>query len=172
MSEPFPPTASWRHHAQTVRDSSSSYKRDYVIVTKNFLNPKGHQNVIGASKVTAILLKKGILPIGGASAGEGLLLQPAQQVCFNLSLHQKTKKKRRNDHNKKRKSLERVNTKVQELFIIMYTKACQECKQKSFKNSQAFFCCHFMYTFRIFSQNWRSKIFLWWEIDLKTGPIL
>ena len=27
---------------QTVRDSSYSYKIDYVIVVKNFLNPKGH----------------------------------------------------------------------------------------------------------------------------------
>ena len=57
---------------QTVRDSSSSYKTDYVIVIKTFLNPKGHQNRISGSKVTAILLKERILPIGGASAVEGL----------------------------------------------------------------------------------------------------
>ena len=36
---------------------------------KKFLNLGGHQNCISGSKVTAILL---ILPIGGASAGEGL----------------------------------------------------------------------------------------------------
>ena len=55
-----------------VRDSTSSYKIDYVIVIKNFLNPEGHQNPISGSKVTAILLKEWILTIGGASAGEGL----------------------------------------------------------------------------------------------------
>ena len=60
-------------HAQTVRDSSSNYKIDYVIVIKNFfLNIEGHQNPINGSKVTAILLKGWILPIGGASAVEGL----------------------------------------------------------------------------------------------------
>ena len=37
-----------------------------------FLNPEGHQNRITGSKVTAILLKVWILPIGGASAVEGL----------------------------------------------------------------------------------------------------
>ena len=49
---------------------------------KNFLNPKGHQNPISGSKVTVILLKGWIFPIGGASAGEGLRLKPAQQACF------------------------------------------------------------------------------------------
>ena len=39
---------------------------------KNFLNPEGHQNPFSGSKVTAILLKGWIRPIGGASAGEGL----------------------------------------------------------------------------------------------------
>ena len=66
-----------------VRDRCSSYRIDYVVVVKNFLNPKGHQNPISGSKVTAILLKRRILPIGGASAGAGLSLQPAQQACFN-----------------------------------------------------------------------------------------
>ena len=61
-----------RGHAQTVRDCSSSYKIDYDIVIKNFLNPEGHQNWISDSKVRAILLKGWILPTGGASAVEGL----------------------------------------------------------------------------------------------------
>ena len=39
---------------------------------KNFLNPEGHQNRINGSKVTAILLKGWISPIGGASTVEGL----------------------------------------------------------------------------------------------------
>ena len=41
-------------------------------MTKNFLNPERHQNPISGSIVTAILLKGWILPIGGASAVEGL----------------------------------------------------------------------------------------------------
>ena len=39
---------------------------------KNFLNLEGHQNPIMGSKVTVILLKGWISPIGGASALEGL----------------------------------------------------------------------------------------------------
>ena len=69
VSEPFPPTALRCRHTQTVRVSTSNYKIDYVIVVKNFLNPEGHQNVISGSKVTAILLKGLILPIGEASSG-------------------------------------------------------------------------------------------------------
>ena len=64
-----------------VRDRTSSYKIDYVIVVNNFLNPEGHQKPINGSKVTAILLKEWIWPIGEASAGKGLRLQPAQQAC-------------------------------------------------------------------------------------------
>ena len=77
VGEPFPPTALQRRHAQTVRE--------YVIVIKNFLNPKEHQNPINGSKVTAILLKGWIFPIGGASAGEGLHLQPVQQAFFPVA---------------------------------------------------------------------------------------
>ena len=51
---------------------------------KKCLNPEGHQNSNSGSKVTAILLKGWILPIGEDSAGEGLRLQPAQQACFNM----------------------------------------------------------------------------------------
>ena len=82
MSQPFPPTALPRRHTQTVRDSNSSYKIDYIIVIKNFLNPEGHQNPISGLKGTAILLKGWIFPIAGASPGEGHRLQPAQQACF------------------------------------------------------------------------------------------
>ena len=64
-------TALQRRHAQMVKDSLSSYKIDYVIVIKNFLNPEGHQNRITGSKVTGILLKGWILPIsiGGVASG-------------------------------------------------------------------------------------------------------
>ena len=72
LSDPLVPRALWHRHAQTFRDTPSSYQIDYVIVLKNFLNPKGHQNQINGSKVTAILLKGWILPLGGASTVEGL----------------------------------------------------------------------------------------------------
>ena len=74
VSEPFPPTALGRRHAQTVGDSSSRFKIDYVKVIKNFLNPEGHQNPISGSKVTAILLNGWIWLIGEASAGEEWIL--------------------------------------------------------------------------------------------------
>ena len=72
VSQPFPPIVLQRRHAQTVRNSSSSYKVDYVKVIKTILNPEGHQNLISGSKATAISLKGCILPIGGASSVEGL----------------------------------------------------------------------------------------------------
>ena len=72
VSQPFPTTALWRRHAQTVRVSTSRFKIDYVIMIKNFLNPEGHQNPFCGSKVMAILLKGWIWPIGGVSAGKGL----------------------------------------------------------------------------------------------------
>ena len=53
----------------STRDSTSSYKIDYVILIKNFLGPEGHQNPFCGSKVTAILLKCWIWPIGGVSSG-------------------------------------------------------------------------------------------------------
>ena len=51
---------------------------------KSFLYPEGRQNPISGSKVTTILLKGWIWPIGEASAGEDLRLQPAQQTCFRM----------------------------------------------------------------------------------------
>ena len=69
MSHPFPLTALRRRHAQTVRDSSLSYKIDDVIVKKSFLNLERPQNRISGSKVTVILLKGLILPISGVALG-------------------------------------------------------------------------------------------------------
>ena len=63
MSEPFPPIALRRCHAQTTRDSSSSYKIEYVIVM-------------------VILLKGWILPFGGASSVEGLRLTGLPRLVF------------------------------------------------------------------------------------------
>ena len=54
------------------KSCSGQLKIDGLIVIKNFLNPKGHQNCVSGSKDMAILLKGLILPIGGASAVEGL----------------------------------------------------------------------------------------------------
>ena len=84
MSQPFPPTALQRRHAQTVRDRASSYKIEYVIVIKNFLNPEEHQNSISGSKVTAILLKGVDFTYWWSFSGGGSALQPAQQACLRL----------------------------------------------------------------------------------------
>ena len=56
LSDTFPPMALQHRHAQSVRDSSSKYKIDYVVQVKNILNPKKHQNCIIGSKVMAIWL--------------------------------------------------------------------------------------------------------------------
>ena len=84
FSQPFPPTALQRRHAQTVWNSSSSYKTDYVIVIKNFLNHEGHQNRINGPKVTAILLKGWISRIGGASTVEGLRSTGLPRLVYRL----------------------------------------------------------------------------------------
>ena len=97
-SEEPPATSAWMQlrfitsfkllHRKAILQSkcsgSDAKTSPYVIVIKKFLNPEGHPNPISGSKVTASLLKGCILPIGGASAGEGLLLKPAQQACFLL----------------------------------------------------------------------------------------
>ena len=81
VTNPFPPTASGRRHAQTVRDRTSSYKIDQILVTKNILNPEGHQNHNIGSKVTAILLKGWILPIGGVSSGRVCACSPCSRLA-------------------------------------------------------------------------------------------
>ena len=86
VSQPFPPTALWRSHAQTGKDSSSSYKIDYVIVIKKFLDPKGHQNPVSCSKVTAILLKGLILSIGGVASGRFCACSLHSRLFFYHSL--------------------------------------------------------------------------------------
>ena len=75
-----PPTPLRRRHPQTVIASTSSYK----IGIKTFLNPEGHQHRITGSKVTAILLKRWILPIGGASSVEGLRSTGLPRLVFFL----------------------------------------------------------------------------------------
>ena len=49
---------------------------------KNFLNPEGHEKNINGTKVTAILLKGCILPVGGASAVEGLRSTGLTRLVF------------------------------------------------------------------------------------------
>ena len=58
-----------RRHALTVADGAFSHKLYYVIIFKEILNPEVHPNHITGSKVTAILLNRWILRIGGASSG-------------------------------------------------------------------------------------------------------
>ena len=80
----LPPRSFGRRNAQTVRDSSSSYKIDYVIVMKTFLNPEGHKNRTRGSKVTAILLKGWILLIGGVALGRVFACSLRSRLVFLL----------------------------------------------------------------------------------------
>ena len=61
-----------------VEDSSFCH----VTIFKEILNLNGHPNCITDSKVMAILLNGLILPIGAASAVNGLRPQPAQHDCL------------------------------------------------------------------------------------------
>ena len=65
-----------RRQALMVEDGAFSHKIDYVAI----LNIEGHQNCITGSRVTAILLNEWILPIGGASAVEGVCDQRGYPV--------------------------------------------------------------------------------------------
>ena len=58
-----------RRHALMVE--AGAFSHNVTIFWKN-VNLKGHQNRITGSRVTAILLNGWILPLGGASAVEGL----------------------------------------------------------------------------------------------------
>ena len=84
FNNPFPPAALRRRHAQTVRDTSSSYKIDYVIVMKNFLNLEGHQNPISGSEVTAIFLK-GWIWLGGVALGRVCACSLHRRLVFTDS---------------------------------------------------------------------------------------
>ena len=65
----FPPMALRRRHTQTVADSSSSYKKEYMLLVENFLNPEGHKHCVICSKVKIILPNVGILKVGGVTSG-------------------------------------------------------------------------------------------------------
>ena len=83
MSKTFPPTALWRHHAQTVRDSIFSYKRDYVTMIKNFLYPEGHPKFLQWFKSYGHFTDRLDLAYWWSCIGKALRLQPAQQACSN-----------------------------------------------------------------------------------------
>ena len=55
-----------------VGDGAFSHKIDWVSIFEEILNFEGHPSHITGSEATAILLNGRILPIGGASAVEGL----------------------------------------------------------------------------------------------------
>ena len=59
-------------HALMVDDGTFSHKIDDVTIFEEIQNHEEHSNRIAGSRVTAILLNGWILPIGGASAVEGL----------------------------------------------------------------------------------------------------
>ena len=78
-----------RRHALMVEDGAFIREIDYVTFLEEILNHKGHPNGITGSRFTAILLNGWILPIGGASAVEGLQSTGLPHLVFIL-LH-KTK---------------------------------------------------------------------------------
>ena len=51
---------------------------------KNFLNSKGHQNPFSGSKVTAILLKGWVWPIGGVASGRVCACSLRSRLVYGL----------------------------------------------------------------------------------------
>ena len=64
LTDPLGPTALRRRHAQMVRDRSSSYKIDFVIVIKTFLNSERHQKSHQWFKSYGHFTERGIFPMG------------------------------------------------------------------------------------------------------------
>ena len=71
------------------RDSSLSYKIDYVIVMKSFPNPEGHTNCMSGSKDTVILLRKLILHIGGLALGRVCACSLHSRLVIRLKIDTK-----------------------------------------------------------------------------------
>ena len=69
-----------------VGNGAFSHKIDYVVFCKEILILEGRLNRITGSRVTVILMNGLILPIGGASAMEGLLsTQPTPSSYYKES---------------------------------------------------------------------------------------
>ena len=75
-----------------IEDGAFNHKIDYVTNFLEILNLEGHHNRITGSRDTAILLNWWILPVGGASAVEGLLSTglPGLFFCSNGHLFEMT----------------------------------------------------------------------------------
>ena len=63
-----------------VKDGAFSHKIGYVTTFKGILNFKGHPNCITVSQVAELV----DFAIGGASAVNGLRLQPKHQACLSV----------------------------------------------------------------------------------------
>ena len=67
--------------ALMIKDGAFSFKIDYITFCSENLNLEWHINCITGSKVTAILLNRWILSIGGVAL-ERVCVQPAKQACL------------------------------------------------------------------------------------------
>ena len=64
MTNGIPKLSLQRRNAPMVGNSAFSHKRDYITFFLEILNRKGHKNCITGTRVTAILLNRGVFPIG------------------------------------------------------------------------------------------------------------
>ena len=81
---------------------SFSYTLDCIVLVRNFLNFKGHQNCILSSKVKVILPNVGIWNIGGVALG-GVCYQRATPSSFIVKSIQGLKYVRLDDGQQKDK---------------------------------------------------------------------
>ena len=68
-----------------VEDCAFSHNIDYVTIFQEILNLEGQPNRITGSRLTAILLNGWILPLGGASAVEGLRSMGLPRLVIYIS---------------------------------------------------------------------------------------
>ena len=65
-----------------VEDGASTHKMGYIRKVKEILNLERHQNCTTGSRVRAILLKGGILPIGGVALGRVYVYSLRRRLVF------------------------------------------------------------------------------------------
>ena len=79
----FPPTTLQCRHAQTVREISSRYKRDYIVL-KSFIKPKKASKSHKWFNSYGCFTKEVDFAYWWSFIMKGLRLKPAQQACWKI----------------------------------------------------------------------------------------
>ena len=71
-------------HALVLKDGAFRHTIDYVSIFEETLNLEGHLNRFIGSKVTAILVNRGILPNGGVAEGRVCACSLRSRLVFTV----------------------------------------------------------------------------------------